>query len=197
LAALGHSTDFYLERERLHQLIAYLYACADHVVDQHARAGVDAVIAWEERGLQDMLMISPQLWRSTFKAPMAQTVNRICRSNIKYVLRSCRYILDIIEDLIEIGVDVPQPDQRRIMGIDNLAGNARRACFFNPVNIQFASRNDDLSAIRRYAQEMALNLTTPAGGLMYKTYAQPRACEISYEAIEAECGAFQSVSPYQ
>lgn len=189
-------TDLYLERENLDQLIEYLYSQMHFSVDGYSSAGLDAVILWEDWGLQNTLMISPKMWREVFKKPMAELIQYVHQHHMKYVLHSCGYITEILDDLIDIGVDVLQLDQQKLMGIDVLAQYAGSVCFFNPVDIQLASFNDDLAGIRRYAADMAEKLSTSAGGFMYKTYASPKSCEISRQVIESEVKAFTETNPY-
>jgi hypothetical protein len=191
----NYMTDLLLERESLDRLIDYIYACMDDIIDGYAAAGMDAVIAWEDWGLQKALMISPGLWREIYLERMARMVDRIHGHGMKYVLHSCGYILDIIEDLIAIGVDVLQLDQQRLMGLDALSRFRGRIAFFNPVDIQFASGNKDPSSVERYAREMVDLLSTEEGGFLYKTYSQPRACEIPFEVLESEIRVFGASNP--
>lgn len=191
-------TDVHLERDRLERLIDILYAAAIRSIEGYAAAGMDAVIAWEDWGLQDRLMIAPEAWRELFKDRMAAMVARIHALGMRYILHSCGYILDIIDDLVEIGVDVLQLDQQRAMGLQRLGHRYRgTVCFFNPADIQFMSGNRDLPAITRYCGEMVAALATERGGFMYKTYSQPRAVEIPAESVLEECRAFQRLNPYR
>lgn len=189
-------TDLLLERERLDRLIDYIYACMDDAIDGYASAGMDAVIAWEDWGLQYTLMISPKLWRDIFLERMARMVDHIHGHGMKYVLHSCGYILDILEDLIKIGVDAIQLDQQRQMGLEALSRYRGRICFFCPVDIQFASNNVDLIGVGQYAKEMVDRLSTENGGFMYKTYAQPKSCEIPFKVLETELRVCRDVNPY-
>lgn len=189
-------TDLYLEREKLDTLIDIIYRSAFDQIDRYAQAGLDGVIVWEDWGLQDRLMMSPGLWRNVFKEKMRKMVEYIHSKNMHYILHCCGYILDIFDDLVEIGIDVIQLDQQKQMGIAQLKKYAGRICFFNPADISFLSNNNDLEAIRNYCVDMAENLSTDNGGFMYKLYGMPKSCEISVEALIEECRTFKGYNPY-
>ena len=55
--------DIHAEPERLCELIDILTGMNLHVVEECAKAGCDAVMWYDDWGLQDRLMISPEKWR--------------------------------------------------------------------------------------------------------------------------------------
>jgi len=190
-------TDFYLEPERLKTLIALIDEKCEQAVERYAAIGLDAVIVWEDWGLQNSLMIAPEMWRSFFKEPMRRLIQLVHQKGLKFIFHCCGYILEIIDDLIEIGVDVLQLDQQKSMGLDTLSHWRGKICFFNPADIQFTSGNCDLAAVEDYCQQMVENLATPKGGFMYKMYSQPKAVEIPLEALQGELKAFRKYNPFQ
>lgn len=69
----------------------------------------DAVSFADDWGAQDRLMISPSLWRRFFR-PRYKEMFKLAHDHNAYVyFHSDGYIVDIIPDLIEIGVDVLNP----------------------------------------------------------------------------------------
>lgn len=190
-------TDFYLEPDRLSTLIDTLYSELHRMVEGYAAAGVDAVILWEDWGLQDQLIVSPSMWRDVFRTRMAELVGHVHESGLRYILHSCGYIIDIIPDFIEMGVDVLQLDQQRQIGLDRLGEFAGSVCFFCPADIQYMSSNRNLAAVRDYCEQMVDALSTPQGGFMYKTYAQPGSVDISIEAIKTEYKTMIEYNPYE
>ena len=190
-------TDLYLEREKLDTLIDLIYETAYDQIDNYAAIGFDGVIAWEDWGLQDRLMMSPELWREVFKAKMKEMVDYIHSKNMNYILHCCGCITDILDDIIDIGVDVLQLDQQMQIGLTTLEEYAGKICFFCPVDIAFASNNNDPKSIWEYCIRMADSLSTDRGGFMYKTYAQPKSVEISLDIILEECNTFKDYNPYK
>jgi len=189
--------DFYSGKEKLEKLTDILYQGARDSIEKYSGLGLDAVITWEDWGLQDRLMISPDLWRSFFKEKMRDLVDFVHKKKMKYVFHCCGYILDIIEDFIDIGVDVLNLDQQNNMGLKNLEKFKGRICFFNPADIQFMSNNDDYESIRRYCAEMVDRLSDRSGGFIYHAYSQPGSVEIIHSSIIEEARAFLSYNHYK
>jgi hypothetical protein len=186
-------TDLYLERENLDRLIDLMYRKAADAIDLYAEAGLDAVMAWEDWGLQDRLMMRPSLWREIFKDRMALMIRRIHDRGMKYVLHSCGHIVDLFDDFAEIGVDVLQLDQQRNMGLETLRDRLqKRTCLWCPADIQFTSGNHDLPAVEDYCAEMLRALAAPEGGFMYKPYPQPEAIAMPLVTLLAEIRFFKS-----
>jgi hypothetical protein len=84
-----------------------------------ARTDVDAISLMDDWGTQRGMMVAPDLWRQIFK-PFYREYVQVARRHGKFVfMHSDGRIIDIIPDLIEIGVDalnsgarsaVPRPD---------------------------------------------------------------------------------------
>ncbi len=191
-----YMTDLYLEREKLDELIDLLYKKADEVIHRYAEAGVDGIIAWEDWGLQDRPLMRPALWQEIFKERMAKMIKTIHDCGMKYMLHSCGYILDFIDDFVEIGVDVLQMDQQRNMGLDALKEKVNgRMCLWCPTDVQFISRNKDIDQVLAYDREMVSKLSSAKGGFMYKVYGSPEAIEVPLETLLAEVEFFSNCPP--
>jgi hypothetical protein len=84
--------------DRLHQFYIKM-------MELWASTNVDCLLVMDDWGSQDSLLISPQLWREVFK-PMYKEYVDIAHGNGKKIfMHSDGYIIDIIPDLIEMGVD--------------------------------------------------------------------------------------------
>jgi len=82
-----------------------------------ALAGCDTIDAGDDVGMQDRMMMSPDLWRRTIK-PRAAKVFAAARSikpDIHINYHSDGFIEPIIPDLIEIGADILNPVQPECM----------------------------------------------------------------------------------
>jgi len=74
-------------------------------VEVWARTDVDAISLMDDWGTQNAMITSPDIFRRIFK-PMYREYVEIARHYGKYVfMHSDGYIMDIIPDLIEIGID--------------------------------------------------------------------------------------------
>ena len=80
---------------------------------------VDVLMASDDIGLQEGLMVSPDLYRKLFKPRHARYFRLMHDlSPAKVLFHSCGSIADILDDLIEIGVDAVNPVQVSAGGMD-------------------------------------------------------------------------------
>lgn len=170
---------FYDDHEGVERLADQLMGSCLKVVDCFADRGADGIIAIEDLGLQNSLIIHPNLWREIFKPRMAKIVKDCHERNLHFLCHTCGGILDVIEDYIEIGVDVLQIDQQDNMGIDELARRyAGRICFFCPVDIQTTLPMGTFGQIEAKAKHLIKAFGCQGGGFMAKTYPQPDSIQI-------------------
>lgn len=88
-------------------------------VEVWARTDVDAIVVMDDWGMQTGLMVSPRAFRQYFK-PMYRDYAAIARAHRKYVfMHSDGHILDIMEDLIECGVQALN-SQVACMGVEEV-----------------------------------------------------------------------------
>jgi len=80
---------------------------------------VDGFMVRDDWGTQESLMINPDLWREFFKPAYREISHLIHSAGRHFWFHSDGYIRAIIPDMIEIGVDVVNP-QASIMGIREL-----------------------------------------------------------------------------
>ncbi|MFB0566060.1 MAG: uroporphyrinogen decarboxylase family protein [Candidatus Aminicenantaceae bacterium] len=123
-------------------------------VETWANTEVDAIALMDDWGTQNRLMVSPDLWRRTFK-PMYKEYADIARHSSKYVfMHSDGYIIDIIPDLIEIGIDALN-SQVDCMGISTLGERFRgRITFWGEIDRQNLLPYGSRQEIRQAVLEM-------------------------------------------
>lgn len=185
------------EQEKVEYMADKLTESCVKVVNCMADRGVDGMIAIEDLGVQDRLIISPKMWRSIFKPRMARIIEAAHQRGLHVISHTCGYILDIIEDMIEIGLDVIQIDQQDNMGIDKLAGRyAGRICFFCPVDIQTTLPFDDPEKIEDKAKHLIRAFGSHNGGFMAKTYPQPQSINIPEKNTKFMCDCFKRYGKY-
>ena len=185
--------DIYESPDELCQLIDILTDMNLYAIERFADAGADAFFICDDWGLQNRLMISPQDWRRIWKPRYARIYKAAHDRGMLNFLHSCGYIVDILDDLIEIGLDVVHMDQQENMGLELLGRRfAGRLTFFSPVDIQTAMhRGPDV--IRAYARQMAQHLARPEGGFIPRWYSDPKAAGHSQEALDTMCREFLSI----
>ena len=132
-------TDFYINPEIADHIIEETYRYHLQVVRNLAGIGVDMIWLGDDFGSQSSLMIDPDLWRSVFKHRFANIIAEARRIKpdikIAYHTDGCNY--DIVEDLIQIGLDVLNPIQTECMDpvlMQEKYGD--KLCFFGGIGVQ-------------------------------------------------------------
>jgi uroporphyrinogen-III decarboxylase len=164
-------------------------------LDRYAAAGVDGYIFCDDWGLQNRLMISPAKWREIWKPAYARIYATAHEKGMLTFLHSCGYIVEILDDLIEVGLDVIHMDQQQNMGLELLGERfGGRITFYAPVDIQNMMCRGSLDEIRAYCRRMVELLGRPEGGFIASWYSDPKGAGHSQEAIDAMCEEFMKIS---
>lgn len=97
--------DVLMEEQGYIDLLDVMHKHFCKEVEAWAQTDIDAVFLMDDWGTQSGLMVSPDVFRKRYK-PMYEDYCSIARSYGKKVfMHSDGYITEIIEDLIEVGVD--------------------------------------------------------------------------------------------
>ena len=187
--------DVYDAPEQLGKLLDILVEMNLYAIERYAKAGVEGLFLCDDWGLQNRLMISPDLWREIWKPRYARIYKAAHRAGVSNFLHSCGYIVDILDDLIEIGLDVIHMDQQENMGLELLGKRfGGRITFFAPVDIQNTMAKGSLDDIRAYCRRMAALLGRPKGGFIPRWYTDPAGAGHRQEAIDAMAEEFLKLS---
>ncbi|MDY7010468.1 MAG: uroporphyrinogen decarboxylase family protein [Planctomycetota bacterium] len=183
--------DIHQATDQLCRLIDILVETNLYAIERYADVSVDGYMWMDDWGLQDRLMISPQSWRRIWKPRYARVYKAAHEAGLLTFLHSCGNIIEILDDLIEIGLDVIQMDQQENMGLELLGRRfGGRITFWCPVDIQVVMPNSSLDEIRGYIRKMIKHLGRPGGGFMARWYPNPATAGHSQEAIDAMCEEF-------
>ena len=136
---------------------------------------VDAFMSAEDFGLQRQLQMKIDTFREFYKPRYARLVDGAHARGMHYFWHNCGFISDMIPDMIEIGVDLVQLDQPRLMGHRALADCfGGRICFWNTVDIQWStSPHVTAEEVRAEVAEMTRAFARFEGGLIARHYPQP------------------------
>ncbi len=187
--------DIYQAPGQLGRLLDLLVEMNLYAIQRYAQAGADGYFLLDDWGLQDRLMISPKSWRALWKPRYARIFAAAREAGLQVFLHSCGYIVDILDDLIEIGLQVIHMDQQENMGLELLGRRfGGRLTFFAPVDIQKTMVSGTPEEIRAYCRAMARHLGRPQGGFIPRWYSDPRGAGHRPEAIEAMCDEFVRLS---
>ncbi len=131
-----------------------------------AKTDVDGLMFMDDWGSQNSLLISPELWREIFK-PLYKEYCDIAHANNKFVfMHSDGYIIDIYEDLIEIGVDAIN-SQLFCMDIEDIGRRFKgKITFWGEIDRQniLPSKNPNIG--RKAVGKIKNNLYNPSGGII-------------------------------
>ncbi len=200
--SLNHRTDYlrgfenlmmdpYLHPSEIGRLLDIQADIAIDAVERLAERGVDGITSCDDWGLQDRVMMSPEVFREFFKPRYARVFGRARELGLLTFLHSCGHIAGILDDFIDAGLQVIQMDQQENMGIDLLADRfGGRICFWCPVDIQGTMIRGTIDDIRAYARRLVEVFGRFDGGFISKWYPSPKAVQHSQERVQAMAGAF-------
>jgi uroporphyrinogen decarboxylase len=187
--------DIHTAPEELGRLIDILVEMNLAAIERYADLGFDGLIFPDDWGLQNRLMISPADWRRIWKPRYKRIFQAVHTAGLHTFLHSCGYIVDILEDLIDIGLEVIHMDQQENMGLELLGKRfGGRLTFFAPVDIQKTMATGTMDEIRAYCRAMVNLLSKPEGGFIPRWYSDPVGAGHRQEAIEAMCEEFLKIN---
>jgi uroporphyrinogen decarboxylase len=91
------------------------------LIREWGKTNVSAIYLTDDWGSQTGIMISPKMWRRYFKVHYRRIFEEIHRFGKGVFFHSCGNIMDIIPDLIDLGVDVVDPIQPGAMDLNEVA----------------------------------------------------------------------------
>jgi hypothetical protein len=140
----------------------------------------------DDWGSQANLLISPARWRRFFKPAYAAMFGRVKSAGLDVWFHSDGDIIEIIPDLIELGVDVLNC-QASVMEMGRLRAFAGKVCFRTDIDRQHVLPYVSPAEVKGYVNQLFHDLGTSDGGIV--------ACgeiseDVPLENIEAMYKAF-------
>ena len=188
--------DQYRHREQFARLRDRVLKFDMGVLESWLEIGVDGVWFSDDWGTQEGLLINPNLWRELYK-PHYDKLFRLVHDGGAHVwLHSCGNVMQIIPDLIEIGLDVLNPIQSRAMDVDELASRfGGELCFWGGLDVQATVPRGTPEDIDREVRHLVDVLGRPNGGYLGGTShtilpdAPLDNIRAVFAAFERHCGA--------
>jgi hypothetical protein len=103
--------DMMIEREKVQRLTDAVCEYHLKIIQGYADAGADAFYTSDDLGTQTGLFFSPQVFRELLKPRYARLVEAAHARGMQFWLHACGNVTEIVDDLIEIGLDVLHPIQ--------------------------------------------------------------------------------------
>ncbi len=163
------------------------------IVEEWLSMAVDLMVFGEDLGTQTASIISPKDFRR-WVVPVYKRLMKPCRDRgIQVYLHSDGHIMEFIDDLIESGITIINP-QDLCNGIDNLAKHVKgRVCISLDIDRQkivpFGTRSD----IHDLIEEEVRKLGSPRGGLEMTAGIYPPTPPVNVDAL---CCAMEDFRTY-
>lgn len=179
------------EIDRLHDMVTGLF---ERMIRLIGACGAEAIFFCEDLGTQDRLLIGPAMWRDVFKPHYLRLTAAAHEYGMKVLMHSCGYNWELIDDLVDAGIDCFQFDQPAAYDMPALAAKLRqrKVALWAPVDIQRVLPTGDRALIEMEAEKM---VRTFDGFLIMKDYTdlhgigvQPEWDRWAYEAILRAAG---------
>lgn len=187
--------DLAANNPRLRGLIQMVEDYNTVVIRKCLALGAEHMTFGDDLGMQQSLPMSPAMWRKFIKPSYERMFGPCREADVPIYLHTDGHILEIIPDLIEVGVSVLNP-QFRANGLAGLQETAKGKVALNldldRQHFPFATP----SQIEDHIGEAFEALTMPEGGLMLYAECEP---DVPLENIDAICTTFERIcnSPKQ
>jgi len=192
--------DFYRRPKELHEIL-------DRILDHHLRVfrhcaklahgRMHAAAMADDWGLQDRAFISVKLFREFFKPRYQKWFDEIKSHGCHTWMHSCGKINDLVEELIDVGLEVVNAQQPNVVGIEDMGRRYRgRICFESIVDTQSTLPRGSYEEIRRQAHELLDRWATPQGGFIVSDYNDAEAIGVTYDRRLVMFEAFAEKAGY-
>ena len=164
--------DMHDAEPRLDELLHAIERFDAEMVRRHLDTQIDVLRYPEDLGAQQSPMISPELFRKYLKPIYARLMRPAVQRGIVVHMHSDGYVMDLVDDLIECGVNVLNI-QDVVNGIDRIAEQLRgRVAIDLDLDRRGIVHTGTPDDVDRHVREVIHKLATPNGGLllMYDLY---------------------------
>ena len=171
--------DAAAEPELFGELVAQIAAHQMAIVERLLELPVDGIMFSDDWGYQRGVLLGPERWRRFLKPHLARMYERVHRSGRYALSHCCGSIVDILPDVIEIGLDVLESVQPEAAGMSPYALKRRfgqEITFWGGLGSQstipFGTPAEIKAEVRRLCREMGRGggyILSPAKALQPET----------------------------
>ena len=135
--------------------------------ERAADAGADGVWAGDDLGTQRSLFMSPDAFRSIYKPYYRQLAERLHANGLDFWLHTCGNVTELMDDLIDVGVDAIHPIQAGTMDDSEIAAQyGGRIAFWIGMDVQKLLPFGNVAEVRAGCLERMRTFFRPDGGLI-------------------------------
>ena len=193
--------DCMLEPEKIEDLAKKLADYQIGIIEEAFRLGKGRIHCYDttdDWGTQQNLMISPSIFREIFKPQYKRIFSKAHECGMDVRFHTDGKINDILNDFIEMGVNILNIHQPRLVGIDEVSAIAQgRICFEAAIDIQATLPTGNKALIEQEAKELIEKWATPKGGLIGVEYGYLKAIGTTKESMLYALECFQKYGSFQ
>ena len=131
--------DLVVNKDFAHAYFEKLLGWIDTAGEKMVRLGVDILWIGDDVGIQNRMLIKPEMWREFLKPRYASLFAKwkAINPNVKIAFHTDGYVYQIIADLVEIGLDILNPIQPKSMDPAKVKKDfGRRLALLGTIDIQ-------------------------------------------------------------
>ncbi len=187
--------DLYADRDFIEYLADQLIEYQIGIVKEAGRLGKGRIHCFDttdDWGTQNNIFIRPDMWRRIFKPRYQRLIDCVHRNGMHFRFHSDGKINSILGDFVELGVDIFNIHQPRLLGIQDVRDQLRgKICIEASVDIQATLPSNNKKLIEEEVKAIVENWATKKGGLIGVEYRHLNAIGASKEALEWELACFK------
>ncbi len=166
--------DSMIETENVERMAKDLADYQIGIIEEAHRLGKGRIHCYDttdDWGTQENLMITVDAWREIFKPQYKRIFDKAHECGMDIRFHTDGKINLILEDFIELGIDILNIHQPRLVGIDEVSKVAQgKICFEAAVDIQATMPTGNKEAIEAEVIELIEKWATPEGGFIGVEY---------------------------
>lgn len=193
--------DCMIEPEQIAVLAEKLADYQIGIIEEAYRLGKGRVHCYDttdDWGTQQGLMLSPTIFREIFKPQYKRIFDKAkeCKMDIRF--HTDGKVNEIVKDLIEVGVNILNIHQPRLVGIDEISAIAQgKVCFEAAIDIQATLPTGNRELIENEARELIEKWATPQGGFIGVEYGYLDAIGTTKESMLFALECFEKYGTYR
>jgi uroporphyrinogen decarboxylase len=189
----NYYVDLAEDNEGVNELADRMVEHNVYSIERYVQAGADCIMFGDDWGSQDRLLIHPDHWRRFFKHRYRRMFEVAREAGVHVWFHTDGWILEILDDLIEIGVTVLNP-QHACMGtqrVGEIVGG--RVCIRTDIDRQWVIPLGTPQQVAEAVKEAIAAFGRFNGGVLLHGEIGP---DVPFENIEALYSAFYEYGRY-